>query len=196
MTDSFTACASPCLLPFCNLDISFHTTNQCGIIFSAPILLPRPTSSSHVGASLTTLRWSVFAAKLGKAPATLLLLAPHTRAWLPISSNRSSWLASEASFSRPEGRPLSCPPLPAPQRSKCAIATTWRPSHGFRAKPLLQVLQLVSMSALRRSVSSMPDAVLVTICSYTHLPSNKPWPWWKVFLDTQNIHFHEKRERH
>ena len=37
----------------------------------------------------------------------------HSCALLPISSNRPSLLVSEASFSRPAGTPLSCPPPPA-----------------------------------------------------------------------------------
>ena len=51
----------------------------------------------------------------GLVPATLLLSTLHTRALLPTSSNRPSWLGSKASSSRPAGRPLSCPPPPAKQ---------------------------------------------------------------------------------
>ena len=57
--------------------------------------------------------------KIGLAPATLLLSISHTHAWLPTSSSRPSWLASETSFSRPANRPLSCPPTPVPHTSIC-----------------------------------------------------------------------------
>ena len=47
---SHTMCASLCLLRCYILDTSFHLTKQCRTIFSAPILLPQPASSSHFGA--------------------------------------------------------------------------------------------------------------------------------------------------
>ena len=59
-TDSGTACVSPCLLP-CHSVTSLRPTNQRRTFFSAPILLPRPTSSSHGGAYVSTSRWSSFA---------------------------------------------------------------------------------------------------------------------------------------
>ena len=151
MTGNGGVCASPCLRPCYSLNTSFRLTNQCRTLFSAPNLLRRPASSSHVGACLSTVRWSFFTAspelapanllpqqassshfnaclstphfcffavQLGSAPVTLLPSTPHTRAVL------------KASFARPEGRPLSCPPPPAPQISRVSV----RPSHGSRAR--------------------------------------------------------------
>ena len=55
---------------------------------------------------------------------TLLLSAPHTGDLLPISSNRPSWLVSEAYFSHSAGRPLSCPSPPTLQTARCATVAT------------------------------------------------------------------------
>ena len=60
-------------------------TNHCRRIFSAPILLPQPVSSSHDGACLSTLRWASFAAWLGLAPATA-----------PSFNSSHSWLAAQS----------------------------------------------------------------------------------------------------
>ena len=87
--------------PFCTHPPSttnFLITLRCGV---CPRLFG--LSSQHI---------------LDLAPATLPFATPHSRVSLTISSNRPSWLASEASSSRPAGRPLSCPPLPAPSNSK------------------------------------------------------------------------------
>ena len=118
-TGSDTIRASPCLLPCRSLDTSFRLTNQCRTIFSAPILLTRPTSSSHFGACLSTLHlfFFFFAAQLGLAPVTLLPSTPHTRALLPM-------FASEAYFSRPAVRPHSCPPPPALRSARCTNVAT------------------------------------------------------------------------
>ena len=52
--------------------------------------------------------------------------------------------------------------------------------HGSRTWRLQQVLSLVSMAALRRSVSSKPSAGLFPIFPAKHLPPKQAWPWWKV----------------
>ena len=53
-TGNSAACASPSLLLCHSLDTSFRPTTQCRTISSAPNLLPRPASSSHVGACPST----------------------------------------------------------------------------------------------------------------------------------------------
>ena len=57
-TDSDTFFASPCLLLCCILDTSVRLTIQYRTIFSSPILLPHPASSSHFGAYRSTPRRS------------------------------------------------------------------------------------------------------------------------------------------
>ena len=74
----------------------------------------------------------VFLRSIALAPITLLLSTPHTRVWLPISSNGPSWLVSTASSSHPADRPLSCPPPPAPQTARCTTVATKCPDHEFR----------------------------------------------------------------
>ena len=67
-----------------------------GVISFATNLLPRPASSLRCGACPSKVRCSSFEAQPGLVRASLLLSFPHFRVWLPIFSNRPSWLASEA----------------------------------------------------------------------------------------------------
>ena len=114
---------------------------------------------------------SIFAAWPGLVPATLLPSTPHTRALLP------SLPASEAYVSRPAGRPLLTSTATCPSNSKVCHRGQ---IHGSRTRRLLQVLSLVSKSALRRPVSSRPSASLFTIFPTTHPPPRRAWPWSRV----------------
>ena len=88
MTDSGTACVFPCL-PLCySLYTSSRPTNQCYIIFSAPILLPRPVSSPHVRVCP---RFESFPSQhsLDRSSHTPSFHSSHLL-WLPISSNETN----------------------------------------------------------------------------------------------------------
>ena len=165
MTDSGTACASLCLLFCYTLCTSSRPTNQCRTILSAPILLPQPVSSSHVGACLSTLRWSFFAAQVGLAPATLCPSTLHTHAVLPISSADHPGSLHEhfvhvlrADHSHVQ-RHLHLKHQGVPLWPLGAQIT------GFHTSLLLQALSPVSMSALQKSASSTPSDAL-----FSHLP--------------------------
>ena len=99
-----TICASPCLLLY-YIPRHFFSSDQP---MSYNLFCTQSTSTTSFLVTLS----------LGLDPVTLLLSSPHTRALLPISSNRTSWLAPEASYSRPSGRPLSSPPLLALQQKQ------------------------------------------------------------------------------
>ena len=72
---------APCLLLCERLDTS-HLTNQCRTISSAPNLLPRPASSLHFDACLSTPRLSFFAKKeLDRIQPHSFFSTPHVRAF-------------------------------------------------------------------------------------------------------------------
>ena len=103
--------------------------------------------------------------KLGSATTALPPSTAHTRALLPKSSNRPSWLASAASSSHPAGRLLSCLPSPAlnekqgvplgpPDAQVPSVAhdcfyksSRLFPSLNFKDLFLLRLLLLISPSA-------------------------------------------------
>ena len=81
--------------------------------------------------------------------AKYLLSTLHIRVWLPTSSNKLSWPASEACSSHLLGKHVSCPPLLALQKSKCAIvATSSRVSHVTGPAGPLTCLQALNLKNL------------------------------------------------
>ena len=88
MTDNGTACF---LVP--------SSLSQPRHVFSSDHSMSYSTVCTHPPSttrSLSTLHRFFFLAKPGLAPARLFPSTPRTRAVLPISSSRLSWLASEA----------------------------------------------------------------------------------------------------
>ena len=73
-------------------------TNQCRTFFSAPILLPRPTSTSHCGAHLSMTRGSSLKHRLEWLQLDSLPSTLRTRVLAAISSNRPCWLVKNIFF--------------------------------------------------------------------------------------------------
>ena len=166
---SDTICASLRLLLCYILDTSFRLTSHCRTIFSA--FQPHSTTRFLVTCRCmsVSLRWSFSAAKLGLAPATLIPSAPHTRAVLPVSSSRSSWLCLRSIFF------TSCV-----QTTLMSTTTFAKNSKAYQCGHLIpksQVSHTTAPASPRTSLQVCTSNICFLqafCCSLHHLPNQTP----------------------